>query len=310
MDSDIAHLSWRRDKDVLWLAEMRAALNMATPKSIRNPDMYVEGLLGYCDALRGFPADIGARSTRPIARFFASVDEKKTRLFTSNSDDAQAWRLGLQRVCENLVNDSCSMELFTSLFIDHAWNPVLLLERSKRYNQPHGVEPSEAYPAYILRALRQAIVEHSYKPMDHPALHSVWNESFNLNPAYMTQQTKALANAFPTSINAALAGLYDEYLDETTPAMDTAIAKMDIACLKPESYPLWVGALTKWRDEGVNAWSIVAQSYPRFAQAMEVHAALGDTESPAAIEGLCTAWRNYAVDTQMPESQVQLPELS
>ena len=171
---------------------MRAALNLATPKNIRNPDMYVEGLLGYSNALRTFPAEIGARSTRPIARFFASVDEKKTHLFTSNSDGAQAWRLGLQRLCDTLVHDAASMELFASVFIDHAWNPVPLLERSKRYNQPHGVEPSEAYPAYICRALRSAIVDHAYQPVDHRTLHTVWeglwDAGVELSPTRMTRR--------------------------------------------------------------------------------------------------------------------------
>ncbi len=69
---------------------MRAALNLATSKNIHNPDMYVEGLLRYCNALKKFPAEIGARSTRPIARFCASVDEKKTRLFTSNLESCPA----------------------------------------------------------------------------------------------------------------------------------------------------------------------------------------------------------------------------
>ena len=150
VNSDIAGLAWRREKNFLWLTEMRAALNLATSKNIHNPDMYVEGLLRYCNALKKFPAEIGARSTRPIARFCASVDEKKTRLFTSNSDSAQAWRLGLQRLCDALVHDNASMDLFASVFIDHGWNPVPLLERSKRYNQPHGVEPSEGYPSSLL----------------------------------------------------------------------------------------------------------------------------------------------------------------
>lgn len=90
VNSDIAGLAWRREKNFLWLTEMRAALNLATSKNIHNPDMYVEGLLRYCNALKKFPAEIGARSTRPIARFCASVDEKKTRLFTSNLESCPA----------------------------------------------------------------------------------------------------------------------------------------------------------------------------------------------------------------------------
>lgn len=309
----IALLNQRKSHDYLWLSEMRAALNMVTPKNIRDPDVYIEGLLAYCRALQQLPAEIGARSTRPIARFFAAVDEQAATFFTSNAYNVQGWRLGLQRICEQLVSKPASREMFANVFIEHKWDPVPLLDYSKKYNQPHGVEPSEAYPAYICRALRSAIVDYGYQPVDHRALHVVWNAIFDagveINPTLATRQTVQLAKTFPTSINAALAGLYDTFLDYTTPAMDTAIANMDSRFLEPSSYPIWVRALAKWHEEGLNAWTAVAKKYPRFEEAMKVHAALGETTSDVAIETLCTAWKDYAVDNPAPQEPVRLPAL-
>lgn len=310
----IALLNQRKNHDYLWLSEMRSTLNMVTPKNIRDPDVYIEGLLAYCRALQQFPAEIDARSTRPIARFFASVDEQAAAFFTSNAYNVQGWRLGLQRVCEQLVAKPASREMFANVFIEHKWNPVQLLDYSKKYNQPHGVEPSEAYPTYVCRALCSAIVEHGHRPLDHRTLHAVWDglldAGFEINPMLATRQTVQLAKTFPTSINAALKGLYETFLDYTTPAMDTAIANMDSRFLEPSSYPIWVRALAKWHEEGLNAWTVVAKKYPRFEEAMKVHAALGKTTSDVAIEALCTAWKDYAVDTLAPQEPVQLPTLS